>query len=136
MKVYADVFSRPKILGKHEHLKINQRLLPQPETYPINLIFRCSCARRLGLSPAVNHRPPWDAQVQWHVACALCCQSDAVQEEKVKAQGILLHRKQMAQACYELLLCVSTSGITAPDRLSPETFFCSSLDEGPTHKRV
>ena len=115
MKVYAVVCSRPKILGKHKHLKINRILLPQPETNPINLIFRCSCARRLGLSPAVNDRPPCDAQVvQWHVACALCCQSDAVvREEKVKAQGILFHRKQMSQACYELLLCVSTSGITA-----------------------
>ena len=53
MKVYADVFSRPKILGKHKHLKINQRLLPQPETYPINQMFKCSCTRRLGQSDAV-----------------------------------------------------------------------------------
>ena len=53
MKVYADVFSRPKILVKHKHLKINQRLLPQPETYPINQMFRCSCTRRPGQSDAV-----------------------------------------------------------------------------------
>ena len=53
MNVYSDVLSRPKILGKHKYLKINQRLLPQPETYPINQMFRCSCTRRLGQSDAV-----------------------------------------------------------------------------------